>query len=235
MPTFDLICLANSRKHNGRCVAGLRTDGQGWLRPVGLGQGGVLYPPHYTLADRTEAGVLDLLRVDLTEPRPAPHQPENWLIGCARWELLARPAGPQIIDGLRAALVHGPELLGNNLAKVPYAQFEANHAPASLALVYPQATEWRLGTSSRGSRQTRLAFTLAGVLYSLPVTDLGWELRLAHLPLGVHPLTAAGLQTQDRVILTISLSEPLEGYCYKLVAAVIVVPPAWLPPRPAAR
>lgn len=27
MPVVEMVCLANSYKHGGRCVAGLRTDG----------------------------------------------------------------------------------------------------------------------------------------------------------------------------------------------------------------
>jgi hypothetical protein len=34
MAQVDLICLANSRKLGGRCVAGLRLDGSGWVRRV---------------------------------------------------------------------------------------------------------------------------------------------------------------------------------------------------------
>ncbi len=36
--TARMICLANSDKHNGRCIAGIRTDRvvPEWLRPVGM-------------------------------------------------------------------------------------------------------------------------------------------------------------------------------------------------------
>ena len=34
MPSLDLICLANSSKLGSRCLAGLRVDGGGWVRPV---------------------------------------------------------------------------------------------------------------------------------------------------------------------------------------------------------
>jgi hypothetical protein len=34
MPTFEMICLAKSSKRGGICIAGLKTDGSGWLRPV---------------------------------------------------------------------------------------------------------------------------------------------------------------------------------------------------------
>jgi hypothetical protein len=67
------------------------------------------------------------------------------------------------------------------------------------------------------------------------LTDPEWEHRLSGLPVGDHPQEAApGLSATDRVLLTISLSEPHgehpvgneTGLCYKL-AAVIVVPKEW--------
>ena len=39
---FDIICLVNSRKYCGRCVAGLRIDGGGWFRPVTQEEHGTL-------------------------------------------------------------------------------------------------------------------------------------------------------------------------------------------------
>src|SRR6266850_2762793 len=39
MPLVDLICLANSNKMGGRCIAGLRTDGGGWVRLAWRGCG----------------------------------------------------------------------------------------------------------------------------------------------------------------------------------------------------
>lgn len=81
MPTLDIICLANSRKMGGRCVAGLRTDGQGWMRPVASTRFGELYGCHYKLSDGTEAQVLELIRIEVIKQCPQPYQPENWLIG----------------------------------------------------------------------------------------------------------------------------------------------------------
>jgi hypothetical protein len=112
MPHVDLICLANSRKHGGRCVAGLRTDGTGWVRPVGTLPHGTLYPTDYMLSDYTEPGVLDVVRVGLAAPRPAAHQPENWVIDGTTWGLLARPMPAGLIAVVRAAVTAGPELLG---------------------------------------------------------------------------------------------------------------------------
>jgi hypothetical protein len=228
VPALEILCLANSRKLRGRCVAGLRTDGQGWIRPVGPALDGTLYPRHYTLDDGTEAQVLDVLRIDIASPRPEPHQPENWLISNMPWYLRARPAPRSCLPILRAHIVRGPDLLGNQLDRVRASSFSQTPAQASLALVIPNALEWHITTSMLfGRRQTRARFVLGSVLYDLSVTDPVWEQHLRSLSLGVHPITSARKPADVKVLLTVSLGEPFGGDCYKLVAAVIVVPRLW--------
>ena len=75
MPWVDLICLANSRKHGERCVAGLRLDGRGWVRPISDADDGRLFRPQYTFSDGREFGLLDVVRVPLLGAAPAPFQP----------------------------------------------------------------------------------------------------------------------------------------------------------------
>ena len=58
--TVDLLCLANSRKDGGRCIAGVRLDDGGWLRPVGSGAHGALVPRDYLLPVGGEPRVLDI-------------------------------------------------------------------------------------------------------------------------------------------------------------------------------
>ncbi|HVC31522.1 MAG TPA: hypothetical protein VND24_10070, partial [Steroidobacteraceae bacterium] len=119
MPEIELICLANSRKLVGRCVAGLRTDGGGWVRPVRDSLDGMLFPQDYDLGDRQEAALLDVIRVPVSAPRPEFHQPENWLHTAGRWELVRRI--PAALAGrlLAPALNPGPELLGDRHDRVP--------------------------------------------------------------------------------------------------------------------
>jgi len=227
MPSVDILCLANSRKHAGRCVAGLRTDGKGWVRPVAPRKEGVLFERDYTLADRTHAGVLDVLRIRLVRPQPEPHQPENWIIDPARsWELIARPPTPAHLQMLRRFVVGGPDLLGNRGDRVPFNSFLQTPARASLALVRPTDLRWRLVRTRTGKAQTRALFRVGPTPYNLSVTDLFVEARLAGQRLGDHPVTSAGLRPDDEVLLTISLGEPFEEdwCCYKLVAAVIALP-----------
>ena len=51
MQTSDIICLAKSSKHGGICIAGIKTDGSGWLGPTFNKRNGTLYPGNYTTKD----------------------------------------------------------------------------------------------------------------------------------------------------------------------------------------
>ena len=226
MPDVEMICLANSRKLLGRCVAGLRTDGGGWIRPVRDSPDGVLFPQDYDLGDRQEAALLDVIRVPLSVPRPERHQPENWLYTAGRWQLLRRLPAALAWPVLAPALAAGPALLGDRYDRVPCELFLDQPAFASLALVEPRTIQWQIRLGVRGNRQTRARFDLHGQSYNLSVTDPVFEERLLQLGEGLHPRAAAGIAAWDHVLFTVSLGEPFPstGDCFKLVAAVIVLP-----------
>lgn len=229
MPVSEIICLANSRKRGGRCLAGLKTDGSGWVRPIGTGPDGALLPQHYHLGGQ-DVRMLDSLDVDLSRPDPKPHQPENWLLA-RKWynpwhkpcRLAARRTTSEVRSLLESHLAPGPELLGCRRDRVQAESFTQKPAQASLALVRPEQLRWLIKTTGSGKRQTRALFTLAGAAYNLSLTDSAWEQRLGHLPLGTHERSAAGMDAKDDVLLTISLGEPFDGSCYKLAAAVIIL------------
>lgn len=225
MSVVDIICLANSRKLRGRCIAGLRTDANGWIRPVAPSNDGTLYSWHYKLSDGTDPQVLDVLRVDLSSSRPKPHQPENWLISNQRWQLVARP-GTSYLPLLQSQVVRGATLLGNQDDRIAFDSFSQSPAQASLALVIPENLGWCVTTSFSGNRQIRAIFSLDGQPYNLAVTDPIWEAALSTFPPGYHRSTSVeSLNPDNEIWLTISLGEPLNGdYCYKLVAAVLQIP-----------
>ncbi len=220
MPTLDVICLANSWKHGGRCVAGLRTDGGGWVRPVSVEPEGVLQAWHYTLTTGGEAALLDVLRMRLTQPRPDPHHPENWLMDYGLWSLTARPLPPAAREILRQSLAPGPDLLGDRQDRIAYADLVKRPVLSSLALVCPEGLSWQVRQDGpTGKRRTRAVFSLAGARYDLPVTDPVRLQSLASRALGSYP------DEDAETLLTVSLGEPFgrDGYCYKLVAAVIAL------------
>lgn len=234
MADLEIICLANSIKHGGRCVAGLRLDGGGWVRPVSRSGDGSLARRHYTLADRTPAQVLDVLRMKLVERSPKPHQPENWVIQPIPWLLKSRPAPStfRTIRLLESGLVHGPELLGSSTDRVAYAEFSKSPASSSLALVQPQNLRWVVRKYADDKRP-RALFRLGGQEYDLPLTDPVWRDRLKSLSVGKHASEEIGLGREEEILLTISIGEPFSPTpdapetCFKLVAAVIVLPDSW--------
>ena len=226
MAIVYLICLANSYKMGGRCLAGLRADGQGWVRPVAPDAlHGQLYWRHFKLSDGTEPGPLDVVGVDLAEACPSPGQPENWTIGNQPWILRRRPAGRDLYGILRSALVPGPALLGSFGRSI--AERASASACSSLALVAPAMLRWSVGERVRNRRQPRVLFKLKERLYNLPVTDPLWTAKITRSLMGKgpgwQPSGAVGIP-RGQVLITVSLGEPYEGQRYKLAAGIVVLP-----------
>jgi len=225
MASVDLICLANSYKHSRRCIAGLRVDGGGWVRPVSERQGGELEYVEYRLLEGGEPGMLDVIRVGLSNPQPLPHQPENWRINTRVWELMERPATEGHAAVVADSLSLSPFLFGCSETSVPVAQFQERPATESLVIVQPGDIEWRTNNINK----SRASFRLWNIHYDLPLTDPAYVGRVKRLGEGRHSSFELGIPEGRKVLFTISLSEPLDGICYKLVAAVVTVPTSWDP------
>jgi hypothetical protein len=89
-----MVCLANSYKHGGRCVAGTCIEDGTWLRLRGKAADGALDASEYCLDDGTEVRLLDVFAVDLHYALPFDCHPEDWQIAPVRWQLIERPASP---------------------------------------------------------------------------------------------------------------------------------------------
>jgi hypothetical protein len=116
LPTKRIVCLANSRKLNGRCVAGreLKADGPGsWIRPVSGREHHEVSEHERQYENGADPKVLDVIDVPLQGPAPITYQTENWLLepnlywvcaGRLPLEELYRyvePAGPLWLNGFR--------------------------------------------------------------------------------------------------------------------------------------
>jgi hypothetical protein len=137
MPYQEIICLVNSKMEGGKCVGGLKTDGSGWVRPVAAPRGGPLTPQQIGLQDGYEPRLLDLISIEITSPRPEPHQPENWVIGSKRWEFLKRATDIEFAHLFESRLELGPNLLGNQQETIPAQTFLRKPVSSSFALVAP--------------------------------------------------------------------------------------------------
>jgi hypothetical protein len=82
--TLQIICLANSRKMLGRCVAGKRigtnsTVGK-WIRPVSERPEKELSVEERHYEGRIEPSLLDVINIAFLRSDPHDYQPENYLI-----------------------------------------------------------------------------------------------------------------------------------------------------------
>lgn len=86
-----LVCLANSRKLLGRCIAGIEWDGEvagSWVRPVSNREHAEVSEDERRYEDSSEPSLLDIINVPLKEARPINHQVENYLLDPKYyWEL----------------------------------------------------------------------------------------------------------------------------------------------------
>lgn len=223
MPAFELICLANSRKLGERCIAGLRTDTAEWIRPVSHAPHGELNYSQRNLGTAGDPQNFDVISVGVANPTPTPSQPENWLIDGTRWRLVSRPASSGLHSVLSRAMYGGSKLFGTISDRIAVASFSPAPAKESLALIKPENLRWFTNRYGRA----RALFAAADVTYDLAVTDPLFEAQIKALKGNYHKSTALGIEDEDRLLFTVSLGEPLEGNCYKLVAAVLTLPSDW--------
>ena len=224
MQVDELLVLACSKKWGGRCVAGVSKRTRGWLRPVSDRPHRELAARHYRV-DGRELEPLDIVRIEHGDNLDDPSQPENVEVGAARWELVERVNPADAGRVLSRYLVDGPALLGNRGKAMPE-EMAMEGVEASLALVRPGCAQFRLEPpySEESPTRPRVLFELDGQDYDLALTDYLVAPRLIAAGLGVHGLADLGLPAESDMLLTVSLAEPKEEWCIKLVAAVLLLP-----------
>jgi hypothetical protein len=186
-------------------------------------QNGILNAAHLFLNNGNEAALLDVLEIGFIKPKPAVHQPENRLLDGNAWKLHANQDLRDWTAILRKAIVPGPDLLRGTADRVSYGELQHEHAEASLALIAPQRLDLLLIKKPEGKHQIRGQFCLGNQTpageYNLSMTDPIWEKKI--LQEGNQSLR----QADRKFLVTVSLGEPFNEYCYKVIAAVILLPP----------
>ena len=219
--SVDFLCLANSRKGGGRCVAGL-VPGRGWVRPVPNASGSAV-----PTARSKHFGLLDVVTADLASPVPLKSQPENVILGPEGFSKTTGHDPLSLRSELEALIGKEPDLLFRGRSdRIAEAEIDDEPIKNSLVVVEPKTIRWRRTTSiSTGRPQVRCLFNIGEGSFSLVVTDLVVEEALRQLPSGIHERNAAGFRDNQRLLLTISLGEAFEQHHYKLVAAAIGLDP----------
>lgn len=223
MPTTKrIVCLANSRKLNGRCIAGrelVNGEPGEWIRPVSNRQDEEVSEHERQYEDGSDPRLLDVVDVPLLHSAGHTYQRENWLLdpnydwaktGQISWtELgpLVSPPGPLWIDG--DSTYHGlnDRIAGDHAATLT----------SSLALIYADEIDLHVFAPGEAfgnhKRRVQASFHHNGVHYALRVTDPRQERRFLTQPNGTYRL--------GECYRTISLGEPFKGDTYKLVATII--------------
>ena len=218
-----ILCLANSRKMSGRCLAGREQLSEGfrsWIRPVSARPLEEISKEERRYKDGTTAQVLDVLTVRFLHHRPKAYQTENHLIdpgfyweknGVGTWEdveaAIDQTDGPLWINGHSSYSGRNDRVPEDVAAKLT----------KSLCLIQPDKLSIIVaeegGDFGNPRRRVRGAFSFAGHSYRHAITDPVIESE--------YLVRENGSYDVFPVILCISLGELYEGYAYKLIATVI--------------
>ena len=220
--SIRFICLANSRKLAGRCIAGREwTEGGAgrWIRPVSARSGQEVSEYERQYEDGSDPRVLDIVDVPVVEPKPHGFQSENWLLDPRYYWSKVGAFSPldmgRLLDPLDRLWINGYHTFNGANDKIP--EELTKGVSNSLRLISVDALELRVFAPGEAfgnsKRRVQARFDHGGTDYALWVTDPVCERTyLAKLD-GDYEL--------DGCFLTVSLGEPYEGACYKLVAAIM--------------
>lgn len=214
------ICLANSYKRGGRCIAGVEivTNNSGvwkpvrnddgrprWIRPIAKTTYGEI--PNFVAE-----GIELLSVVKLTNVVPCPEQAHvenvyySQMKQCEYNVLLEPSILNQLIDSKHQSIFHnrGRAVSAEMLMGINY----------SLMLIHPdKASAYR--DENREKSKNRMKFTYYGVEYDFPITDPSFLEEFKREPERYDNI--------PDVYLVLSLGLEFEGWHHKLVAGVIIL------------
>jgi len=217
-----IVCLANSRKLSGRCIAGrelVSSRPAAWIRPVSAREHEEVSEYERQYENGSDPRVLDIVDVPLLAAQAKGYQQENWLldperywakVGRVTWDDLQRLADP-----IAPLWINGHSTYNGLNDKIPLSL--AQSLDSSLRLV--RAELLRLSVFKPGEafdnpkRRVQCRFHHDGIKHAFWVTDPVYERDYLAKPDGDYDIGES--------FLTISLGEPYNDHCYKLAAAII--------------
>ena len=186
-------------------------------KSVGSNPNGELAAYDMPMENGGEPKLLDILKIPLVEPRPNGCQTENHLIDnryyWVKEGVFAKQYLPLYCKEPNSLWVNGFHSTNGINDRIP--EMIANRLTNSLVLIEPQQLTIAINPGyKRWKLQTRAEFCFAGVTYCLSVTDPAIE--SVYRPYGTGRYAC-----QPRSVACISIGEPFDGFCYKLMASII--------------
>lgn len=220
-----IVCLANSFKTGGICVAGKEKLANGvygdWIRPVSDRPGAELSRSECINGNYGAPKLLDIIAVPLLKPLPHGHQTENHLIDASRrwvkWGVMSWGSLQQICDQPSSLWMNGISTRSGGVNNCVGAG-QAAELRSSLALVRPEKFSIEVGCRNTNGFETKVCwgkFTYNSENYTLKLT---------------HPDVVKTYQAKDEgnypiedLYVCVSLTEPFsgDGNCHKLVASIL--------------
>ncbi len=207
-----IICLANSHKHNGCCIAGIDEAGR-WVRPVSSSLKRAINKETRTI-DGSEPQMLDILEIPLHAHGPVDGcQPENKLLKTGQWEKIGQVKPKDLLKYCEDDSM----VLHNNLDHVRASCFRMipSYGWKSLQLVHNENVVFEQDENNKGKWRANFVNS-KGTALSLRVTD----------PVTCERLERGGNVSKD-CLLTVSMAtgwspdKQTAKRCYKFVAGVV--------------
>jgi len=214
-----IICLANSRKYSGRCVAGKELLGSrigGWIRPVSGLETGELSIKETSYKNGKIPELLDIISMPLLKHSPHSYQRENYLVGERPWVKKGQlPISDleRLRDNVDCLWINGYNSHNGLNDRMPQELVE-ERLKSSLLFIKPERICITVEEGANLLAKVRSKFNFSGTEYWLPITDPVIENRFFHEEMGEYLIDRRDLY------LTISIGEPYNGFCYKLVAGI---------------
>lgn len=219
--TLTIVCLANSRKMSGRCIAGKEwTTGRAgkWIRPVSGRENHEISESDRQYHDGSDPRLLDVITIPFKQAAPSGHQLENHLIDdgyyWARVGIVSATDLSKIADRPATLWKNGFSSGSGNNDRVPISDAVADAGSLYLVRVNDLTLQVVKVTGADFSKRVvRAKFTYLNEDHDLRVTDPLIERAYFAKPDGQYAIGSA--------FLCVSLGEPFGGHYYKLVAAVL--------------
>ena len=214
MPT-RFICLANSFKEGGRCLAGIELDANNipvsvhgkpkWIRPIGNTLHGEV-PTHLAAA----LNILDIIEIEITGKQQENYQSENVLFRENTISVIGRFSQDNL-----SALCDNRRFIFENRGKA-VSEEAITRLNYSLMLIRTNQFEVIEKTyeDTPNRAQHRLVFTYNDNQYDFPVTDPVFLHRYQTNPDFIEKFNEA--------FLCLSLGVAWKDWYYKLVAGIIL-------------
>lgn len=213
------ICLANSYKRNGRCIAGVEVtisqdshlkivrnnDGSPhWIRPIDQ------HTDYGEILDG-EAHYIPLLSVvKLSEVVPCPHESHSEDVNYMHMMAIGRINSNREILELMCDNVHFEVFYTTELAISPEVYAKGNY---SLMMIHPENIQFQEDLTKNRSRY-RMLFSYHGTNYDFSITDPVFYEQTV--------LQSGLLASLTDVYLTLSIGLEYEGRHHKLIAGLMI-------------